>query len=152
MKLVFLIASLLIVQLSFGQEAVNQRIGLSLNIPIFNKNQTKAAISTATINIEKAQIQKQNSEKEIYRKVETAYQNALSTQEQVIAAEASKEAAEQSFQLAQKRYELGALSTTDLVISQNTFTNAQQNYLQAKYLNILYHQFLQFYQGNDIKL
>lgn len=31
-------------------------------------------------------------------------------------------------------------------------TNAHQNYLQAKYLNILYHQLLQFYQGNDIKL
>ena len=130
----------------------NQRIGLSLNIPIFNRNQTKAAVNTATINIEKAEIQKQNSEKEVYKKIETAYQNAISTQEQVIAAEASKEAAEQSFKLAQKRYELGALSTTDLVISQNTFTNAQQNYLQAKYLNILYHQLLQFYQGNDIKL
>jgi len=38
------------------------------------------------------------------------------------------------------------------VISQNTYTNAQQNYLQAKYLNILYQQLLQFYQGNDIKL
>lgn len=130
----------------------NQRIGVSLNIPIFNRNQTKAAVNTATINIEKAQIQKQTSEKEVYRKVETAYQNALSTQEQVIAAEASKEAAEQSFKLAQKKYELGDLSTTDLVISQNTLTNAQQNYLQAKYLNILYHQLLQFYQGNDIKL
>ncbi|CAH8284044.1 outer membrane protein [Mariniflexile fucanivorans] len=130
----------------------NQRIGLSLSIPIFNRNQTKAAVKTATINIEKAQIQKQSTEKELYKKVETAYQNALSAQEQVIASEASKNAAEQSYKLAQKKYELGDLSTTDLVISQNTFTNAQQNYLQAKYLNILYHQLLQFYQGNDIKL
>ena len=130
----------------------NQKIGLSLNIPIFNRNQTKAAVNTATINIEKAEIQKLNSEKEVYKKIETAYQNAISTQEQVIAAEASRVAAEQSYNLAQKKYELGALSTTDLVISQNTFTNAQQNYLQAKYLNILYHQLLQFYQGNDIKL
>lgn len=130
----------------------NQGLGLSLNIPIFNRNQTKAAVKTASINIEKAQIQKQGTEKEIYKKVETAYQNALSTQEQVIAAEASKEAAMQSYKLAQKKYELGDLSTTDLVINQNTFTNAQQNYLQAKYLNILYHQLLQFYQGNDIKL
>lgn len=130
----------------------NQKLGLSLNIPIFNKNQTKAAVQTATINIDKAAIQKQFTEKEIYKKVETAYQNALSAQEQVIASEASKTAAEQSYKLAQKKHELGALSTTDLVISQNTFTNAQQNYLQAKYLNILYHQLLQFYQGNDIKL
>ena len=130
----------------------NQRIGLNLSIPIFNRNQTKAAVQVATINIEKAQIQKQTTEKDIYKKVETAYQNALSAKEQVIAAEASKVAAEQSYILAQKKYELGDLSTTDLVISQNVFTNAQQNYLQAKYLNILYHQLLQFYQGNDIKL
>ncbi|ALJ05919.1 hypothetical protein APS56_12600 [Pseudalgibacter alginicilyticus] len=130
----------------------NQKIGLSLTIPIFNRNQTKAAVQTATINIEKAEIQKQTTEKEVYKKVETAYQNALSAQEQVIASEASKEAAEQSYNLAQKKYELGDLSTTDLVISQNTYTNAQQNYLQAKYLNILYYQLLQFYQGNDIKL
>lgn len=130
----------------------NQQLGLSLSIPIFNRNQTKAAVKTATINIEKAEIQKQSTEKEVYKKVETAYQNALSAQEQVLASEASKIAAEQSYNLAQKKYELGALSTTDLVISQNTYTNAQQNYLQAKYLNILYHQLLQFYQGNDIKL
>ena len=130
----------------------NQKLGLSLTIPIFNRNQTKNAVKTASINIEKAQIQKLSKEKEVYRKVETAYQNALSAQEQVIAAEASKVSAAQSYKLAQKKYELGGLSTTDLVISQNTFTNAQQNYLQAKYLNILYHQLLQFYQGNDIKL
>ncbi|APZ48175.1 hypothetical protein BW723_14610 [Polaribacter reichenbachii] len=130
----------------------NQQIGLSLSIPIFNKNQTKAAVKTANINIKKAEIQKQLTEKDIYQKVETAYQNALSAQEQVMASEASKEAAEQSYKLAQKKYELGDLSTTDLVISQNTYTNAQQNYLQAKYLNILYHQLLQFYQGKEIKL
>ncbi|RLJ67374.1 outer membrane protein [Lacinutrix venerupis] len=130
----------------------NQKLGLSLTIPIFNRNQTKAEVQTATINIEKAQIQKQTTEKEVYKKVETAYQNAVSAQEQLIASEASKAAAEQSYKLAQKKYELGDLSTTDLVISQNTFTNTQQNYLQAKYLNILYHQLLQFYQGNNIKI
>lgn len=130
----------------------NQRLGLSLSIPIFNRNQTKSAVQIASFNIEKAEIQKQTVEKEVIKKVETAYQNALSSQEQLIATEVSKEAAEQSYNLAQKKYELGDLSTTDLVISQNTYTNAQQNYLQSKYLNILYHQLLQFYQGNEIKL
>ncbi|MBL86456.1 MAG: hypothetical protein CMO82_07340 [Winogradskyella sp.] len=130
----------------------NQRIGLSLSIPIFNRNQTKTAVKTAEVNIEKAKVAKQSTEKEIYLKVETAYQNALSSQEQLVAAEASMEAAKQSYNLAQKKYELGGLSTTDLVISQNTYTGAQQDYLQAKYLNILYHQLLEFYQGNAITL
>ncbi|WP_066218280.1 TolC family protein [Formosa haliotis] len=130
----------------------NQKVGVSLTIPIFNRNETKNAVKTAKINIERAQIQKQTTEKEIYKKVETAYQNALSAQEQLIAAEASQEAALQSYTLAKTKYELGELSTTDLIINQNTYTAAQQNYIQAKYLNILYHQLLQFYQGNDIKL
>jgi len=130
----------------------NQRIGLSLVVPIFNRNQTKAAVQTATINIEKAEIQKQLTEKTVYTKIETAHQNAISAQEQVLAAEASKLNAEESYKLAQKKYELGGLSTTDLIIIKNAYTNAQQNYIRAKYLNILYYQLLEFYQGNDIKL
>ena len=46
----------------------------------------------------------------------------------------------------------GAINTTDLVLTQNTYSNAEQNYIQAKYLGILYAQLLQFYQGNEIKL
>ncbi|MFB9053649.1 TolC family protein [Formosa undariae] len=130
----------------------NQKVGLNLSIPIFNRNETKSAVKIAEINIERAEIQKQSTEKEIFKKVETAYQNGLSAQEQLMAAEASQEAALQSYTLAKTKYELGDLSTTDLIINQNTYTTAQQNYIQAKYLNILYHQLLQFYQGNDIKL
>ncbi|MCL7754842.1 TolC family protein [Polaribacter sp. Z022] len=130
----------------------NQRLGLTLSIPIFNRNATKAAVKTAQLNVEKAEIEKQTTTKTIYKKVETAYQNAMSAQEQLVAAQAAKEAAEQSYTLALKKYELGALNTTDFIISQNVYTNAQQNYIQAKYLTLLYHQLLQFYQGNTITL
>jgi len=130
----------------------NQKIGLSLSIPIFNRNQTKAKVTSAKINIDKSKLQLATAKKELYKKIETAYQNSVSSQEQLLATESSRNAAQESYKLAQKKYELGALSTTDLVISQNTYTNAEQNYVQAKYLSILYYQLLQFYQGNDIKL
>lgn len=131
---------------------LNQKLGLALSVPIFNRNQTKAQVQNAKINIEKSELQIATAEKELYKKIETAWLNKTSSQEQLIAAEASKDAAEESYKLAQKKYELGSLSTTDLVVSQNTYTNAEQNYLQAKYLSILYYQLLQFYQGNEIKL
>lgn len=130
----------------------NQRVGLSLSIPIFNRGQTKANVQKAKIATQQSELQQQTVQKEIYQKIETAYQNAVSAQEQLEAAKAASDAAEESYKLAQKKYDLGALNTTDLVVSQNTFTNAQQNYLQAKYMNILYTQLLQFYQGNDIKI
>ncbi len=130
----------------------NQKVGLSLSIPIFNRNQTKAQVKRAEINIDKSKLQLASTEKEIFKKIETAWQNSVSAQEQLLVAESSRDAAQESYKLAQKTYELGALSTTDLVVSQNTYTNTEQNYIQAKYLSILYYQLLQFYQGNEIKL
>lgn len=130
----------------------NQRVGLSLSVPIFNRNQTKGQVQLAKINIEKADIESQTVRKELYAKIETSWQNATASVEQLEASKMATDAAAESYKLAQKKYELNDLSTTDLVISQNTYTNAQQNYIQAKYLNILYFQLLQFYQGNEIKL
>ncbi|RKN80292.1 TolC family protein [Ulvibacterium marinum] len=130
----------------------NQRAGLSLSVPIFNRNRTKAEVENAKIDIEIAELALAQEEKDLYLKIETAWQNATATQAQMQAADVARNAAIESYRLAQKQYELGALSTTDLVISQNTYTNTEQNYLQAKYLSLLYTQLLQFYQGNEIKI
>ena len=130
----------------------NQRIGLSLTVPIFSRYQNKAQVANAKIGIEQSKLQLQTVKKELYQKIETAWQNAQSAQEQIEASQIASEAAEESYKLAQRKYELNALSTTDLVISKNTYNNAQLNYLQAKYLGILYNELLDFYQGNEIKL
>ncbi|WP_228238198.1 TolC family protein [Allomuricauda sp. M10] len=130
----------------------NQRVGLSLTVPIFSRYQNKAQLANAKIGIEQSKLQLQVAKKSLYQKIETAWQNAQSAQEQIEASKVASEAAQESYKLAQRKYELNALSTTDLVISQNTFTNAQLNYLQSKYLGILYNELLDFYQGNEIKL
>jgi outer membrane protein len=130
----------------------NKVVGLSLSVPIFNKYATKASVQKAKIDIETAELDIQTARKDLYKKIATSWQNLTSYQEQLLATKAASDAAYESFKLAQKKYELNALSTTDLVISQNTYTNAQQNYIQAKYLTILYYQLVQFYQGNEIKL
>ncbi|MAU15072.1 MAG: hypothetical protein CMH46_05975 [Muricauda sp.] len=130
----------------------NQRVGVTLTVPIFSQYRNKASVANAKIGIEQSKLELQTVKKQLYQKIETAWQNAQSAQEQTEAAKIAMEAAYESYKLAQRKYELNALSTTDLVISQNTYTNAQLNYLQAKYLGILYNELLDFYQGNEIKL
>ncbi len=130
----------------------NQRVGLSLNVPVFNRNKTKAEVENAKINIDIAKLELAQEEKDLYKKIEAAWQNANAAQGQMASADIARNAAQKSYRLAQKQYELGALSTTDLVVSQNTYTNTEQNYIQAKYLSLLYTQLLQFYQGNEIKI
>ena len=128
----------------------NQRLGLSLSIPIFNRFSTKTNVQKAQISLYKTQIQITTAEKTLYQKIQTAWQNAVSARDQLIAAEAASDAAKEAYDLAKQQFELGGISTLDLVTSQNTYTNAKQNYLQAKYMSIMYAQLLQFYQGNTI--
>ncbi|SKB49986.1 outer membrane protein [Salegentibacter salinarum] len=130
----------------------NPRVSLSLNVPIFSRGQNRAQEQNARIDIEKARINLKSTEKEVYEKVETAWRNAIAAQNQIIAAEAARDAASDSYQLAQKQYEVGSINTMDLLVSKNSYSNAEQNYIQAKYLSILYSQLLQFYQGNKIKI
>ncbi|MBP9151390.1 MAG: TolC family protein [Flavobacteriales bacterium] len=125
----------------------NQRLGVTLSIPIYNRNSTKYQVQTAKINIERAKLDKSTAEKTLFRNVETAWQNATAAQEKLIAANAAKSAAQAAYDLSKKQNDLGALSTFDLNVAQTALTNAEQNVVQAKYLTILYTQLLEFYQN-----
>lgn len=127
----------------------NQRLGLSLSIPIFDKLSTHYSIQSAKISVERAKLQNTTAQKELFRSVELAWQNAISAQDQLLAAEAAETAARSSYDLAQKQHELGGLSTFDLAVAQNTLTNAVQNQMQAKYLSILYGKLLEFYARSE---
>lgn len=127
-----------------------QTVGLSLNIPIFSNYQNKAAVENAKIDIEKAKIASVSESKQLYLKIESAWQNAQSAQSQLEAATALKSSSQLAYEMAQKKADAGALSSPDLIVSKNTYLSAQQQYLQAKFSVALYYQLLQFYQGNEI--
>jgi outer membrane protein len=129
-----------------------QSLGLSLSIPIFSKYQNKASIQSAKIQIESSKLTTISESKQLYLKIESAWQNANSSQSQMDAAIALRNSSKMAYDMAVKKSELGALSATDLLVSKNTYLNAEQTYLQAKFSLSLYYQLLQFYQGNQIQI
>lgn len=128
------------------------QIGLNLSVPIFDRFQTKYTMKNAELNIEKAKNNVSIAQKATYQKVESAWQSAIMAQGQTENASNAKEAAKLSYELGQKKYAQGAASISDLMISQINYLNAEQSYLQAKYLEILYIKLLDFYEGKAIKL
>lgn len=129
-----------------------QSAGLSLSIPIFSKYQNKANVANAKIAIESSKLSAVSENKQLYLKIENAWQNANSSQSQMEAATALKNSSKLAYDMSIKKSELGALSSTDLLVSKNTYLNAEQTYLQAKLSLALYYQLLQFYQGNQIQI
>lgn len=141
--------------LVFGEQLrgnFNQRLMLSLNVPVFSRYQNKTKVEQARINVLKSELSVQSEQKDLYKKIETAWQNATAAQSELISAIAARDAAKLAYDIAQQQFEKGGLDPISLAVTQNTWLNAEQSYLQAKYMSILYIQLLQFYQGNEIKI
>lgn len=130
----------------------SQSLGVSLSIPIFNRFSNNTNIQLAKIDVKQAELSYETTQKELYRNIESAWLSASSYGEQMTAAETSREAARSSYELAQAQFNVGELTATDLIIAQTSLNTAELNFIQAKYLTILYTQLLEFYQGNPITL
>ncbi|MEQ9307990.1 MAG: TolC family protein [Balneolaceae bacterium] len=130
----------------------SQSLGVSLSIPIFNRFSSNTNIQLAKIDVKQAELNYETTKKELYRKIESAWLSASSYGEQMSAAEISREAARSSYELAQAQFNVGEITATDLIVAQSSLNTAELNFIQAKYLTILYTQLLEFYQGNPIKL
>jgi outer membrane protein len=129
----------------------NQRISLSLSIPIYSRNENKTNIEKAKISLQNSELQLTQEQKDLYRKIETAWQNATSAQSEMQSAETALEAAKYNYDLVQEQFNRGATDAVNLAVGQNTLLNAQQSFLQAKYMSMLYVNLLDFYQGKTIK-
>lgn len=129
-----------------------QQISLSVNIPIFEKYQNKTNVALARINIQQSELSKISASKDLYAKIETAWQNAVANQAQQISSGTARDNAKLAYDLAIKKYEFGGLTTTELAVSRNNYLNAEQNYIQSKYLALLYQQLLNYYQGKPFSI
>ena len=127
-----------------------QTIGLSLNIPIFSRYQNKNNVALARLSESQADLDRKQAEKDLYTKIETAWHNATTRQAQEVASKKARDNAKLAYELAEKKHEFGNLTNTELLVSRNTYLNAEQTYLQNKYMVLLYQQLLNFYQGKEI--
>ena len=127
-----------------------QTVGLSLNVPIFSRYKNRDNVTLAKISESQAELERRQAEKDLYTKIETAWHNATTHQAQEVASKTARDNAKLAYELAMKKHEFGNLTNTELLVSRNTYLNAEQTYLQNKYMVILYQQLLNFYQGKNI--
>ena len=103
-----------------------QTIGLSLNIPIFSRYQNKNNVALAQLSESQADLDRKQAEKDLYTKIETAWHNATTRQAQEVASKKARDNAKLAYELAEKKHEFGNLTNTELLVSRNTYLNAEQ--------------------------
>lgn len=134
------------------QDNFRRAVGLSISVPIFNGGSMKTNYERSKLTVTNARLQQEADNQKLKQDIYQAFNAASVAMQKYNASSRAVAANEQAFELAGKRYEVGMLSTYDLITTQN-------NLLRSKMENTLNHfdyvfkmKVLEFYKGVGLKL
>jgi outer membrane protein len=122
-------------------------IGVSLNIPIFNRFQTKNRVVQAEINKEISETRLESQKLILKQTIEQAFLDVKSGLKTYQAATISLAAQNEAFKNAQERYNYGAMTLFDFDLVRTRLVNAQGLLIRSKYDYVFKTKVLQFYSG-----
>ncbi|AYO58726.1 transporter [Chryseobacterium sp. 6424] len=129
-----------------------QQLGLSANIPIFNKGITKLQVEQSKINEEVARVALLQQRQEVLQNVQQAQFDAESNYAAYQAATEAERSTRLALDFAEKSFEAGRSTIYDLNVARNNFANAQGSVAQAKYNYLFSMKLLNFYAGIPLTL
>jgi outer membrane protein len=131
---------------------LSQAVGLNLSIPIFNNRQLRSNWERSKLNAENVRLQLEQDKLSLQQDIYTAHNNAVNALQRYLAAKKSVEAAEKAYNFSQKRYDVGLLSTFELITNQNNLYRSRLDALAAQYEYVFRMKLLEFYKGEGLKL
>lgn len=130
----------------------SQYVGLSLNIPIFQKFAVRNNVRSAQVSLAQQQLQLESVKKALYKEIQQAHTNALTSQSKYERSKAAAVAAKEAFELMEAKYENGKANITEFNASKAQYLEAESNLTQARYEYLYQTKLLDFYQGKELTL
>jgi outer membrane protein len=140
---------------SFGSQLVDnfrQNIGLSVSVPIFNGGSLRIGYERSKLNIDNLQLQKLQDDQKLKQDIYQAYNAALIALEKYNASQKSVAASEKSYTFSGKRFNVGMLSTFELITAQNNLLRSKLEYTINRFDYVFKIKVLEFYKGLGLKL
>ncbi len=122
-------------------------VGFTLNVPIFDRLETRNNVRTAKLQFEQQKIQAENVRKMLYKEIQQAYYNAVAAKEKFISSQTAETSAKEAFELETAMYEAGKSTGTSFNEAKTNYMQAASNLAQAR-CEFLYHaRLLELYAG-----
>ena len=121
---------------AFGKQLsdnMSNTIGLSLQIPIFNKFAVRNSVRTAQLEVQSNKLNIDNAKLEIKKSIQQAYFNALAAKSRWDAAQKSEIASREAFRFANQKFEAGRANSYELYQAKNNLTQVLSEQAQSKY-------------------
>ncbi|MEO6255153.1 MAG: TolC family protein [Ferruginibacter sp.] len=128
-----------------------QSIGLNISIPIFNGYSARTNYEKTKINIKNQELQKQLDDQTLKQDIYQAYNAAMIALEKYNAGKKAVETAERTLNYATKRYEVGMMSTFELITNQNNLFRVKLENALNQYDYVFKMKVLEFYKGQGLK-
>lgn len=129
-----------------------QSVGLSLSVPIFNGYNSRTAYERTKIAMRNLQLQKDLDNQSLKQNIYQAYNAAMVALQKFNAGKKSMETAERTYGFAQKRYDVGLMSTFELITNQNNVFRARLENALNQFDYVFKMKVLEFYKGQGLKL
>jgi outer membrane protein len=125
-----------------------QVIGLSLNIPIFDKLNTHYNVKMAKLAVQSQEIQMEEGKLTLIKEIQQAHANALAAKERYNAALEAYQAAKISFEYEKIRFAEGASTNYEFNDAKNKYLKSESQLIQSKFDYIFRIKILEFYGKN----
>ncbi len=127
-------------------------VGLSMNIPIFNRRATRNNIRTARLSVRSQQLALTNAELSLRKEIEQAWYNADAAYGKYRSAEAALASAKVAFAYEQQKADAGRSTVFDFNDAKTRMEKAESELVQSKYEFVFRSKILDFYRGQPLRL
>lgn len=138
---------------SFGRQMrhnFSQYVGLSLNVPVFNRLETRNGIRAARLSLEAQRLQLDNVKKTLYKEIQQAYYNAVAARARYESCVEAARSGRAAFDLTAAKYEFGKADITEFNESKNGWLESESDLVRAKYEYMYSTALLGFYRGQPL--
>ena len=130
---------------------LNEQIGITVSIPIFDRNHTKTNVTKSKISLQQAELSQMQTELNIRQTVTQEYQDVVSAYNKYLVTDIRQNACLKSFEAYRVQFNAGAITPVELLQQQNNYISALNDYIQSKYRFMLKRKILDVYMGEQVK-
>lgn len=131
---------------------LGENIGLSLNIPIYQRGSVRNSVKLAEYRAQQVELQNKETIYKVNQELQQIYLDVTKSQNNFISAEAKKDAYLANYKTYSLRFKYGSVTAVDLIQQQTNFLNQLNLFMQAKYSYVLERKILDVYMGIPVTL
>lgn len=130
----------------------NESIGLSVQIPIFNRFTARTSVRKAKLNYQYAELTTQLAKNTLSKTIIQAVLDLQAAEKSLLSSTQTYNSNKEALNITKQRYDAGLVNTLDYNIALTNYNKSQNDMIEAQYQVVFRSKVIDYYLGNPIVL